>query len=74
MKKAWLDAAEVVDAWRVFPRIYLGVFLFFLWDMHRWLTGVLPPDSAHIYGNMVWGAVGVITGFYTATGRKWPTG
>jgi hypothetical protein len=70
-KQTYLDVAEVIDAYRVFPRIYLGVFLFILWDVHIFLKTVLPPESAQMYGNMVWGAVGAMTGFYVATGRKW---
>lgn len=71
LKQKYLDGAEVVDAWRVFPRVYLAVFLFILWDVHLYLKEVLPAESALMYGSMVWGAVGVITGFYVSTGRKW---
>lgn len=70
-KQKLLDVAEVIDAYRLFPRAYLSVFLYILWDMHGFLKGTLPPESAHLYGNMVWGAVGAMTGFYIATGRKW---
>jgi len=70
-KQTFLDVAEVIDAYRLFPRIYLSVFLFILWDVHIFLKLNLPPESAHLYGNMVWGAVGAMTGFYVATGRKW---
>lgn len=71
LKQNFLDVAEIVDAYRVFPRLYLIVFLYILWDVHNFLKTTIPPESAHLYGNMVWGAVGAMTGFYVATGRKW---
>lgn len=71
LKQNFLDVAEIVDAYRVFPRLYLIVFLYILWDVHSFLKTTIPPESAHLYGNMVWGAVGAMTGFYVATGRKW---
>lgn len=69
IKEKWLDAAEVVDAWRVFPRIFMGFFLIVLWDVHKWYQG--EANYPDVYVNIVWGAVGVITGFYVQSGRKW---
>lgn len=70
VSKEWfLDAAEVVDAWRVFPRLFMVLYIAILWDVHTWYRGVAEyPD---IYVNVVWGAVGVMTGFYIQSGRKW---
>lgn len=68
-KQAWLDFAEVLDALRVFPRLYLGFFLFFIWELHQWYsTEATNPD---IYANLVFGAISALTGFYMGTGRKW---
>ena len=68
-KQWFLDAAEVIDAWRVFPRAYMVVYLFILWDVHGWYkANANYPD---VYVNVVWGAVGVMTGFYVQSGRKW---
>ena len=68
-KEFWLDAAEVVDAWRVFPRMYLLLFAYFLWDLHNWyITVASNPD---IYANLVFGAISALTGWYMGTGRSW---
>jgi len=68
-KQWFLDAAEVIDAWRVFPRAYMVVYLCILWDVHGWYkANASYPD---VYVNVVWGAVGVMTGFYVQSGRKW---
>lgn len=68
-KQWWLDAAEVLDAWRVFPRGFMLIYIYILWDVHSWykLNAVYPD----VYVNVVWGAVGVMTGFYVQSGRKW---
>lgn len=69
LKQGFLDAAEVVDAWRVFPRLYLGFFLLFIWDLHQWYTTV--AEQPDYYANLVFGSISALTGFYMGTGRKW---
>lgn len=70
LAKQWfLDVAEIIDALRVFPRLYLGFFLIFIWDLHQWYTTVAAaPD---FYANLVFGSISALTGFYMGTGRKW---
>lgn len=70
IKAGFLDFAEVLDALRVFPRVYLGFFLFFLFDLHSWYT--TKAQNPDIYANLVFGCIAVLTGFYMGTGRKWP--
>lgn len=70
-KQQWLNAAEIVDAWRVFPRGYMIMFAFFLWDLHQWYTTAGNASHADFYANLVFGVLGVLTGWYMATGRKW---
>ena len=74
-KQWWMDAAEVLDAWRVFPRSFMVVYIYILWDVHTWYKAyVLAHPSLgfpDVYVNVVWGAVGVMTGFYVQSGRKW---
>lgn len=68
-KKWFLSAAEVLDAWRVFPRGFMIIYILILWDVHSWYkVHAMYPD---VYVNVVWGAVGVMTGFYVQSGRKW---
>lgn len=68
-KQWWLDAAEVVDAWRLFPRCYLVMFAVFLWDLHTWYISV--TKSPDIYAPLVFGVVGAVFGLYMGSGRKW---
>jgi hypothetical protein len=68
-KQVVLDVAELLDALRIFPRLYLGFFLLFIWDLHHWYTTVAGnPD---IYANLVFGSISALTGFYMGSGRKW---
>ena len=68
-KQRILDVAEVFDALRIFPRLYLGFFLLFIYDLHQWYTTVASnPD---IYANLVFGSISALTGFYMGTGRAW---
>lgn len=68
-KQVFLDLAEILDAWRVFPRAYMVVYIYILWDVHTWYK--LNADYPDVYVNVVWGAIGVMTGFYVQSGRKW---
>jgi len=71
VKAALMDFAEVLDALRLFPRIYLGFFLLFIWDLHQWYTGPDVAGNPDYYANLVFGAIAALTGFYMGTGRKW---
>ena len=67
-KKAWLDAAEVLDAFRVFPRFFLCLYIVYLWDVHN---GVPLDYYEEWYAALVWGGLVAITKFYVDTGRTW---
>ena len=69
VKAAFMGFAEVLDALRIFPRLYLGFFLIFIWDLHQWYTTV--AQSPDVYANLVFGSIAALTGFYMGTGRKW---
>lgn len=69
-KQTFLDLAEILDAYRVFPRIYMGFFLFMVWDVHEWYKAEAGPYPEW-YTTVLWGAVGYITGVYTKSGRAW---
>lgn len=68
----WLRWAERVDAWRVFPRLFVagyGVIAFQVWD---WVRG-LPDLSATqaTFTTTVLGLCIPLLGWYFNTGRKW---
>ena len=73
--KAWgLLIAEVVDAWRVFPRLMMILFWVFMWDVHDWyIANTTAGMGMDVYANLVFGSLSALTGFYMGTGRRWPT-
>lgn len=70
-KQWWLDAAEIVDAWRVFPRVFMLLYIWILYQVHLWYTLQAQTAWPDVYANLVWGVCGVMTGFYVQSGRKW---
>lgn len=72
VRQALLDVAETTDAWRVFPRLFMFIFLTILTDTHYWFIRLEEPNGFHTaYVTAVWGAVAAVTKFYVNTGRKW---
>ena len=36
----WIDLAEAVDSWRIFPRAFLSVYIFLLYYSTMWFMAV----------------------------------
>lgn len=84
-KQAWLDAAELTDAWRVVPRIILfayGYWVIYIvdrclfWYFHQPANERTVQDSGLVGGviTAVTGLLTLVVKFYMASGRSWPTG
>ena len=60
---------EQVNAWRVVPRIAIGIY-FYLWIISTfWFFELENPNNAQsIFIAAVWGAAPVFFGFYVNTG------
>ena len=71
IKARLLDAAEVIDAYRVFPRLFCGVLLWVIVDMHIWYTNLPAAPFPQWYVGIGWGAIAAVTKFYVDSGRKW---
>lgn len=79
-KQKFLDIAEVIDAFRVIPRIILvALYTFYVWYIQwttSWYFQLIDPgawDTAFITGTVT--ALGTMITFFTnkyvETGRKW---
>lgn len=72
MRDFHLLIAELVDAYRVVPRIVLIGYGYLLWDTHVWYSALPDPTTTQTaYATLLWGACTVITAWYINTGRKW---
>lgn len=70
--KPLLELAELIDAWRVFPRLFLSLFYIVVAQTHVWYTGLADPSTGQgLYVTAVWGATAAVTKFYVDSGRKW---
>jgi hypothetical protein len=72
LRQKLMNVAEVIDAWRVFPRIFLIMYISILWHGHEWFTDLKTPiQLQYDYINLLWLAAGGITAWYLSTGFKW---
>ena len=42
--QGWIDLAKAVDAWRIFPRLFLTVYIFLLYYSTMWYMGLENPS------------------------------
>ena len=72
MKATFLDVAEIVDAWRVVPRLMMLWFMVEASQAMAWYRLLEKRESFdHLF---VAGVLGIATAafkFYVDTGRKW---
>ena len=83
-KQKWLDLAEILDAYRIIPRLIL-VFLYiaYLWfsiDTYMWVKHIYEitktiPNSVAAFSAATMSAlgtvIGIVTNKYFDSGRKW---
>jgi len=65
-----IDLARAVDAWRIFPRMFLSVYIFLLYKVVIWymnLTGPTMEQSGLV--SIVVGAGAAWFGLYTGTSK-----
>lgn len=72
LKRALLDAAEVVDAWRLFPRLFMLGYGLMCWHIVAWAMSLptLSAEQAGLAGGIT--AMFVpLSNWYMQTGRRW---
>tara|TARA_B110000285_G_C15124531_1_gene619307 strand:- start:2308 stop:2601 length:294 start_codon:yes stop_codon:yes gene_type:complete len=69
--QGWIDMAKAVDAWRIFPRLFLTVYIILLYKCVIWYMG-LPVPTMEQSGliSIVVGAGAAWFGLYTGTSKK----
>lgn len=67
--------AELVDAYRLAPRLILAQYSYWLWDAYQWYIHLAVPttEQTALLATIV-GFAGVIFGFYSKSGREWKDG
>lgn len=87
IRQIYLMIGEALDAWRIMPRIVVGLYIWWMSLITDWFISINPifdkagkvlidgPTTEHTAAFM--GAVGLaagIFGFYTRSGRRWEEG
>ena len=67
----WIWLSNMIDAWRIFPRAFLGVYIFLLYYCTMWFMD-LPDPSFEQSGliSIVVGAGAAWFGLYAGTSKK----
>jgi hypothetical protein len=67
-----LDLAEVTDAWRLAPRIWVGIYLYMLHGVTQWYIALKDPTTVQsAFATAVWGFLLPIFMWYVQSGRRW---
>jgi hypothetical protein len=64
----WVHLAKTVDAWRIFPRVFVTVYIVLLYDVVTWFMTLEEPNleqSALV--SIVVGAMAAVFGIYAGT-------
>ena len=40
----WVHLAKTIDAWRIFPRIFVGVYIYLLYEVVIWFMTLSEPN------------------------------
>ena len=65
----WVHLAKTVDAWRIFPRIFVTVYIVLLYDVVTWFMTLAEPnlEQAGLVSIIV-GAMAAVFAIYAGTG------
>ena len=63
-----IHLARTVDAWRIFPRIFVGVYIYLVYEVVLWFMTLEEPnlEQAGLVSIIV-GAMGAVFGIYAGT-------
>ena len=69
--QSWIDMARAVDAWRIFPRLFLTVYIVLLYKVVIWYMNLGAPTMEQSgLVSIVVGAGAAWFGLYTGTSKK----
>jgi len=67
----WVHLARTVDAWRIFPRIFLVVYIVLLYQTTHWFMDLTDPNNAQAgLISVVVGAGAAWFGLYVGAKKK----
>jgi hypothetical protein len=64
----WVHLAKTVDAWRIFPRVFVGVYIYLLYAVVMWFMTIDEPNLEQAgLVSVVVGAMAAVFGIYAGT-------
>jgi len=66
-----IDMAKAIDAWRIFPRVFITTYIYLLYKVTVWFMALPDPNNAQAgLVSVVVGAGAAWFGLYAGTGPK----
>ena len=66
-----IDLAKAIDAWRIFPRVFITTYFYLLYKVTVWFMALPDPNNAQAgLVSVVVGAGAAWFGLYAGTGPK----
>jgi len=64
----WIHIAKTIDAWRIFPRVFVAVYIYLLYEVVMWFMTLPEPnlEQAGLVSILV-GAMAAVFGIYAGT-------
>ena len=67
----WVHLAKTVDAWRIFPRVFVSVYIVLLYDVVTWFMTLEAPNLEQAgLVSVVVGAMAAVFGIYAGTNKQ----
>ena len=67
----WVHLAKTVDAWRIFPRAFVTVYIVLLYKVITWFMSIPEPNLEQAgLVSVVTGAIAAVFGIYAGTSGK----
>jgi|TARA_R110001583_G_scaffold170488_1_gene323917 hypothetical protein len=64
----WVHLAKTIDAWRIFPRVFVGVYIYLLYAVVMWFMTLDEPNIEQAgLVSVVVGAMAAVFGIYAGT-------
>jgi len=64
----WIHLARTIDAWRIFPRVFVGVYIYLLYEVVIWFMTLEEPNLEQAgLVSIVVGAMAAVFGIYAGT-------
>ena len=64
----WIHLAKTIDAWRIFPRVFVGVYIYLLYAVVIWFMTIAEPNLEQAgLVSVVVGAMAAVFGIYAGT-------